>query len=397
MRGTLSIAIVAAWLISPGVSQTSTGQKGPSPPLVDIAWVDASTLELSWAAQPGRIFSIQYSDDLSTWKTIGLGNVESFTDEVTGLTRGYYRVSSNAPPELDSIGDQTVPPGETLRFAVTASDSDGDTLSFAASNLPDGAVFEPESGLFGWTPTPGQEGTYVSVRFSVADSGQPQLSDYEDITIIVGEVAPEIAVTWPRGGQFLEAGTVEAIEWVSTGDVGQIVHIDLTPDGGETWYVIREEAANVGYYNWIVPDSWIVPELPSDDCWIAIWSEDESIYGITEDAFSIYDSAYGIGSVYLVAGDGEYLGDCTTNPYVWDSVWNEFGAYGSLTSWTSIWNPAGIYGSDYSDLSPWDPYALDPPYIFINDEYVASLTANYLIWDAIHPDDFFDWVDWIGY
>jgi hypothetical protein len=98
-----------------------------------------------------------------------------------------------------------------------------------------------------------------------------------------------------------------------------------------------------------------------------------------------------------VAGDGRYLGDCTTDPYVWDSIWNELGPYGSTTSWTSIWNPLGIYGSDYSDLSPWDPYALDPPYIFINDDYVASLTTNYLIWDAIYPEDFFTWVEWIGY
>jgi hypothetical protein len=323
--------------------------------------------------------------------------MNSWTDDLAKATRRFYRLSSNSPPELGVIGDKTAHPGQKLQFGLAATDADEDSFSFGASNMPEGAVFEPESGMFTWTPTQAQEGTHVSVRFSVADSGVPKLSDYEDVTIVVGQVPPEITVTWPRGGQHLEAGTIDTIEWTSKGAVGDTVHIDFTPDGGETWYVIKENAANVGYCNWIVPDQVAVPELPSDDCWIAVWSEDESLYGLTDGAFSIYESVYVVRAIYLVAGDGQYLGDCTTNPYVWDSIWNELGPYGSIASWMSIWNPGSIYGSDYSDLSPWDPYALDPPYIFVNDEYVASLTTNYLIFDAVHPEDFFDWVESVGY
>lgn len=392
-----ALALLAASLIYPAPPLASAGQGSQPLPIVDISWAEPSAVKLSWTMQPGRIFSIEYSDDLTTWMPIGLGNVATFIDEVEGLTKGYYRICSNAPPELEPVADRVVRPGETLEFTVSGSDPDGDDLLLGASNLPEGAVFDPDSGLFRWTPTRDQEGTYAGVRFSVSDDGIPQLADYQDMTIIVGGITPEIVVTYPQEGQQVEAGTVDTIAWTSHGNVGDVVHIDFSPDGGETWYVIRENVPNAGYYNWIVPDSSEFPELPSDDCWIAVWSQDESTYGLTSGAFSIYETVYVIWSIYLVAGDGRYLGDCTTDPYVWDSIWNELGPYGSTTSWTSIWNPVGIYGSDYSDLSPWDPYALDPPYIFINDDYVASLTTNYLIWDAIYPEDFFTWVEWIGY
>jgi len=371
---------------------------GASPrPLVEIFRFDASTVKLFWAGDPSKVFALQYTDDLSTWTTAGVGKMSSWTDDLANATRRFYRLSSNSPPELGSIGDKAAKPGEKLQFTLTATDPDGDAFSFGASNMPEGAVLDPQSGVFTWTPAQAQEGSHVSVRFSVADDGVPKLSDYEEVTIVVGQVPPEIIVTYPRGGRHLEAGTIESMEWSSKGNVGDFVHIDLTPDGGITWYVIKENAPNVGYYNWIVPDHSTVPELPSDDCWIAVWSQDESTYGLTDDAFSIYETVLEIWAIYLVAGDGEYLGDCTTNPYVWDSIWNELGPYGSIASWTSIWNPGSVYGSDYSDLSPWDPYAFDPPYIFVNDEYVASLTTNYLIFDAVHPEDFFDWVESVGY
>jgi len=372
-------------------------EAGEAAPLVGISRAGESGVKLTWTAEDERVYSIQYSDDLSTWWAIAMGNMDNWTDQVEDLTKGYYRISSNAPPELISIGDQTVRPGRMLQVTVSASDPDGDDLFFGVSNMPEGATFDPETGVFTWTPEGDEDGTSVTVRFSVTDGGTPELSDYEDITILVGDVEPEIIVTWPTGGQRFEANAVEAIEWVSKGDVGDVVHIDFSPDGGETWYVVKEDVPNVGYYNWIVPDSFEVEELPSDDCWIAVWSEDETIYGLNDEAFSIYETVFVIWSIYLIAGDGEYLGDCTTNPYVWDSIWNELGPYGSTTSWTSIWDPLSIYGSDYSDLSPWDPYALDPPYIFINDEYVASLTTNPFIWDAVYPEDFFDWVESVGY
>jgi hypothetical protein len=91
-------------------------------------------------------------------------------------------VTINRPPVLSSIGNKTVDEGATLTFTVTASDPDGNPLTYSISNLPSGASFSPSTRTFTWTPDYDQAGTYQDVHFSVSDGS---LNDSEDITITV--------------------------------------------------------------------------------------------------------------------------------------------------------------------------------------------------------------------
>ena len=50
---------------------------------------------------------------------------------------------ANAAPSLNPIGDPTILAGQALTLALGASDPEGDALTYAASNLPQGAVFNP--------------------------------------------------------------------------------------------------------------------------------------------------------------------------------------------------------------------------------------------------------------
>ncbi len=94
----------------------------------------------------------------------------------------------NRPPVLDAIGSKTVNEGELLEFTVSGSDPDpGDQLIFSASNLPSGAAFDPNTQTFSWIPGFEDAGNYT-VRFTVTDDGSPQESDFEDVTITVGNV-----------------------------------------------------------------------------------------------------------------------------------------------------------------------------------------------------------------
>jgi hypothetical protein len=96
----------------------------------------------------------------------------------------------NHAPILDTVGDRTVEEHVELSFLITASDSDGDGLSFAVANLPTGAQLTDNgdgSALFSWTPSFAQGGNY-QVRFIVTDDGSPAASDSEEITITVGNV-----------------------------------------------------------------------------------------------------------------------------------------------------------------------------------------------------------------
>lgn len=87
----------------------------------------------------------------------------------------------NHAPVFDAISDKSGKEGQLLQFTVNAIDADGDSLTYSASNLPDGASFDPATRLFSWTPSVGQAGTYT-VTFAVNDGN---LSASEDVTITV--------------------------------------------------------------------------------------------------------------------------------------------------------------------------------------------------------------------
>ncbi|MBE0479388.1 MAG: S8 family serine peptidase [Dehalococcoidia bacterium] len=92
--------------------------------------------------------------------------------------------SLNRAPVLSPIGDKAADAGQLLQFTVSATDPDGDSLTYSAGNLPAGSTFNALSRTFSWTPRTDQAGTYPGVTFTVSDG---RLSDSEAITITVRE------------------------------------------------------------------------------------------------------------------------------------------------------------------------------------------------------------------
>jgi PKD repeat protein len=97
----------------------------------------------------------------------------------------------NRPPVLSPspVGNRNVTVGQTLTIAITASDPDGDALSFGSANLPSGATLvpgAPGAATFSWTPTAAQTGSFPNVTFTVSDGA---LTDSEIFTITVAAVA----------------------------------------------------------------------------------------------------------------------------------------------------------------------------------------------------------------
>jgi hypothetical protein len=96
---------------------------------------------------------------------------------------GKCKTTLNQPPVLDPIGNRTVNEGELLTFTVSATDPDGDPLTYSASNLPFGATFLGQT--FSWTPEYNQAGIYAGVHFQASDGS---LTGFENITITVNNV-----------------------------------------------------------------------------------------------------------------------------------------------------------------------------------------------------------------
>jgi hypothetical protein len=96
---------------------------------------------------------------------------------------------------LNTIGAKSVDEGDLLSFTISASDPDGDILTYSASNLPSGANFNSGTRTFSWTPAIGDAGNY-NVQFTVTDNGSPPESDLEIVAITVvdssvGNLAPD--------------------------------------------------------------------------------------------------------------------------------------------------------------------------------------------------------------
>ncbi len=79
--------------------------------------------------------------------------------------------SVNQPPVMSVPATQTVEPGAPLIFSIIATDPDlpPETIVLSASGLPQGASFDPGSGLFSWTPNPAQGPGVYNVAFTAAD------------------------------------------------------------------------------------------------------------------------------------------------------------------------------------------------------------------------------------
>ena len=83
--------------------------------------------------------------------------------------------------------------------------------------------------------------------------------------------------------------------------------------------------------------------------------------------------------LYLYSDEDEpiFLGKLTNNKYDKDSVYNEYGDYGSKYSKTCIFNNYGTYGGEYSKYSPFNKYATNPPIIYDSNFFaVGRLTNN---------------------
>ena len=101
----------------------------------------------------------------------------------------------------------------------------------------------------------------------------------------------------------------------------------------------------------------------------------------------------------LVANDGTFLGDATSNPYAVEGVCNEYSSYGSPYSTTSIYNEYGTYGSPYNTLSAYNEFTRTPPRLGCSDtgELLNPVTKNTFLADAIDPDLLCPFLDSNGY
>ncbi len=98
-------------------------------------------------------------------------------------------VDVNGAPIITPIADKTVNTNKLLSFEITATDPDGDALTYGTSSLPTGAKFDATTHKFEWTPTNLQAGNF-QITFFVSD-GKVTTQIVVNITVVRVNSAPK--------------------------------------------------------------------------------------------------------------------------------------------------------------------------------------------------------------
>jgi hypothetical protein len=150
------------------------------------------TYSLSGTAPAGA--AINPTTGVFTWTTTEAQGPADYTFDVvvsdgslsTTKSVTVHVTEVNLAPVLATIGNKTGAEDATTTFTISGSDVDvpTQTLSYGATGLPVGAIFDTLSNTFTWVPAFDQSGTH-NVTFTVTDG---LLSDSEIVPITIGNV-----------------------------------------------------------------------------------------------------------------------------------------------------------------------------------------------------------------
>lgn len=110
-------------------------------------------------------------------------------------TGGGGQTPVNQPPVISGSPPTSLLVGQAYDFTPSASDPDGDPLTFSIQNRPVWASFSTATGRLNGTPGAGDVGTFTNVRITVSD-GQAQAS-LGAFSIAVNQIAlGSVTLSW---------------------------------------------------------------------------------------------------------------------------------------------------------------------------------------------------------
>jgi hypothetical protein len=193
--------------------------------------------------------------------------------------------SSNHPPVLDSIGNQSIVEGGLLTFTVMASDMDGDSIALSTSTLPPDAEFmdfEDGTGEFSYLPSVGasQDSPY-SITFTATDANGMSDSETTTITVYTGYTQGKVStpIITPDPGSYADAVQVS----ISTSTPGADIHYSLDgsdPTAASTRYTESFEIKTTAFVKAIA----CLEEYEDSDIAVAAYTIDSSSSSSSSDS-----------------------------------------------------------------------------------------------------------------
>ena len=269
----------------------------------------AGTTIMAYAGICGAVSNIQSNSD-DYYHAINLQEMVTYLQTGTGNNcASINNLITNTEPFVNAGSDHLIPLNTAFNLTATASDGDGDQLTYCWEQFDLGAALNSEptgfeasgpimrslppsfnpvrtvDGTIAWEALPQVARSYnfiVTVRDLNITFGCP-VQDDMTVTTVAG--TGPFAVIAPNGGESLVANTTTVISWNVAGsdangiDCSQVV-IELSLDGGQTWGN-AVTTANDGSFNYSLPD------VAEPDARIRIRCADNIFFDISDADFAI--------------------------------------------------------------------------------------------------------------
>ena len=149
--------------------------------------------------------------------------------------------TGNNAPTISGNPMTAIDIGSAYSFTPTASDPDGDELTFSVKNQPSWADFDESSGKLSGQPALGSVGTYASIEIAVSDGkAKSALPKFAISVDQVGTISTTLSWTAPtqnEDGSVLMDLAGYKIYWGTT--PGQYTHSVKIENPGMSSYVVE--------------------------------------------------------------------------------------------------------------------------------------------------------------
>lgn len=160
----------------------------------------------------------------------------------------------NHPPVLDPIEVVVGAAGVPLRIGLSATDSDGDALRFAAAGTPTGMELTDHgdgTAQVDWLPGEDQVGNH-SLVFSVSDDAMPPATASEQYVLTIGP-GNRPPVLEPIGNRGFDPGVELTLEFASQDPDLDMLSYSVTPPAGDA--LLEDFGDGSARWTWLAPSS----------------------------------------------------------------------------------------------------------------------------------------------
>ena len=231
-------------------------------------WASFDTLTGELSGTPG-------DNDVGTFAGIvisvsdGAASISLPAFDIT-VSAGEPPPADNRPPVISGSPAPAVTAGSAYSFRPTASDPDGQALSFSITGKPGWATFSASTGRLSGTPGSGAVGTHPDIVISVSDGAASAALPAFTITVVAANRAPVIGGTPATS---VVAGQTYSFQPTASDADGDALAYSIT--GRPSWATFNTQtgrlsgtpsASNVGSFNNVlisVSDGIAVSSLPA--------------------------------------------------------------------------------------------------------------------------------------